>query len=162
MPGMNAAAPRSSKSPSAASNAGAMHMKYTGVSSVCASLKLRASAPIATMTDANRNAAGGITSSAAAPALAHGSEGAAPAAASFAPSRTVIDIEARLSTPDSVASVATATTLPVISAARAIGADSVVSRVLRSRSPAVMSIAGWNAPSITITTMTSGRIRDSR
>ena len=74
----------------------------------------------------------------------------------------MIDIEARLSTPDSVASVATATTLPVISAARAIGADSVVSRVLRSRSPAVMSMAGWNAPSITITTITSGRIRDSR
>ena len=59
------------------------------------------------------------------------------------------------------ASVATARTFPAISAERAIGADSVVSSVPRSRSPAVMSMAGWNAPSITITTTTSGMIFDS-
>ena len=123
-------------------------------------MKLRASAPIATITEANRNAVGGMTANAAA-ARPHGMAFLAPPAMRCVPSRTVSDMEARLRAPVSEASVATASTLPAISEARSIGAESVVSSVLRSRSPAVMSIAGWNAPSMTITTTTSGRIFDS-
>src|SRR5438046_566693 len=47
-------------------------------------------------------------------------------------------------------------------APRGMGADSVVSSVPRSRSPAVMSMAGWKAPTSTITTMIKGRTFDSR
>ena len=71
-------------------------------------------------------------------------------------------MEARFRNPVSDASAVTARTLPAISAARSIGAERVVSSVPRSRSPAVMSMAGWNAPSMTITTTTSGRTFESR
>ncbi len=126
-------------------------------------MKLRASAPTATMIEANRNAVGGTTANAAAVrSQGIGIAALGPPARRRVPSRTVSDMEARLRKPVSEASVATASTFPAISAARSIGADSVVSSVLRSRSPAVMSMAGWNAPSITITTTTSGRTLERR
>jgi hypothetical protein len=54
----------------------------------------------------------------------------------------VSEIDTRLSIPVTAASVATASTLPVIRWKRLTGEARMVSSVPRSRSPAVMSIAG--------------------
>ena len=64
------------------------------------------------------------------------------APASLMPSIIVSDIDAMFSRPVIVESVATARTLPVMSSKRPTGAERMVSSVPRSRSPAVMSMAG--------------------
>ena len=98
-------------------------------------------APIATMTLPNRNAAG-TTMSSVARARVHGMSSTAAPAARRAVSATVSDMDTMFSAPVIMASVATASTFPVIRSKRRMGAERTVSRVPRSRSPAVMSMAG--------------------
>ncbi len=98
-------------------------------------------APIATMTAAKRKAAGTTTMSVEA-ARVQGIATGVVAPTRRMPSTIVSDIEVMLSRPVIVESVATAMTLPVMRSNRLTGADRIVSSVPRSRSPAVMSMAG--------------------
>jgi len=141
IPGIQAASPASGYSPMAPAIAGARVRKYTGKSKVCASLKVRAVAPSATKAAAKSSAAGRMTTLLAR-ALPQGTSSTMLCEARRRTCNKVMAIEPRLRTPVRAASVATASTLPSIRSKRRMGEQSTVSRVPRSRSPAVTSMAG--------------------
>ena len=105
-------------------------------------MKPRAIAPTATITDANRNADGTTIDSDASVRIQGMRSASVAPPMSRIPSSMVSEIDTRFSMPVTAASVATASTLPVIRSKRSTGEARIVSSVPRSRSPAVMSIAG--------------------
>ena len=106
-------------------------------------MKLRASDATAIISAAKKNAVGSSATPVSATAL-QGIAAARPAALSAGPKprSTVSPIEAMLRSPVVSAMVATARNLPATTSTRAAGATKSVSRVPRSFSPAVRSMAG--------------------